>query len=361
MRHARLRHSAATATVAFLMATAACPGSAVEIAVNGSFETNGGSGSSTFSSWTVVRENGDGNVIGNFYANFGLRSPQFRLDVPAAPAGNYSAITDQSGPGRTALYQDIVVPATGPVWLNLRLLVINQANDFVTAPTLNLSEPGNQQVRVDIVNPAAPLWDTGGGVLTNVYQSQAGTAAGNGYVPLSINLQPFAGSTVRVRVAEVDTRHGLVVGVDQVSATYVPPATCAPIRPREGGASCNLDLDGDGLLTATDALVATRYLLGFRGAALSQGISFSNCALNTTAATLTSAVAPLVAASPPALDIDGDGTARGSTDGLLLLRALLGITGPAAVNEAVAQPNATRQAWGDARGYLNSACLAGVL
>ena len=334
--------------------------SAVEVIVNGGFETNAGVNTASFTNWIVVRENAAG-VTGNFLVQSGTQSPTTRFAVPAAPGGAFTAMSDQTGPGRTAIYQDITVPTSGAVWLALRLHVQNQSDEFAAPATLDFNVVPNQQVRVDVMNPAAAMFDVGAGVLTNVYATQTSSAPGAAYFPLSINLQPFAGQTVRIRISEVDNLHGLVVGVDQVSVTSVPVGTCAPARPRAGGATCNLDLDGDGLLTVTDALIATRYLLGFRNAALAQGITFGACETNTTAAGLNSAASLLMAGTPPALDIDGDGLALGSTDGLLLVRSLIGLTGTTATNGAVASLPAYRRAWSAAREYLNQTCLAGVL
>ncbi|MEO7254167.1 MAG: hypothetical protein ABIZ64_08005 [Casimicrobium sp.] len=333
---------------------------AVEVIVNGGFESNTGAGSASFSNWTIIRENSAG-VTGNFLVQTGTQSPTTRFAVPLPPGGAFTAMTDQTGPGRTAIYQDITVPSTGAVWLGLRLHVQTQSDEFAAPATLDFNVVPNQQVRVDVMNPAAAAFDVGAGVLTNVYATQTSTIPDANYFPLSINLKPFAGQTVRIRISEVDNLHGLVVGVDQVSVTSVPVGTCAPTRPRAGGAACNLDLDGDGLLTATDALIATRYLLGFRNAALGQGIAFDACATNTSAAGLTSAASLLLAGSPPVIDIDGDGLALGSTDGLLLVRSLVGLTGTSATNGAVASLPASRRAWTAARDYLNQTCLAGVL
>jgi len=335
--------------------------SAAELAVNGGFETNGGAGSSVFGNWTVLRESSSPLAVGNFFAQTGVRSPGARLDVASPTAGSFAAMVDQAGPGRTQIYQDIAVPLTGPVWLSLRLYVQNQANEFAAPASLDFNVVPNQQVRVDVMSPAAAAWDVGSGVLTNAFATADSTQRGGNYFPVSINLAPFAGQSVRIRVAEVDNVAGLVVGVDQVSVTHVPLNTCAPMRPREGGAACNLDLDGDGLLTTNDALIATRYLLGFRNAALSQGITFGACATNTGAAGLNAAASLLAAGSPQAIDIDGDGLALGSTDGLLLVHSLLGVTGTAATVGAVASLPATRRAWSAARDYLNQTCLAGVL
>lgn len=349
-------------SIAAIVMSCAFGAYSVELVVNGGFESNGGVGGATFSNWTVVRENADSGVTGNFFVQSGVRSPLARLDVPVPPAGTFTAMTDQTGPGRTALYQDIALPATGQMWLAMRLFVINQSDDFAAPATLDFTVAPNQQVRVDVMDPAAPLWDVDSGVLSNVLVTPQNYAQVGNFIPLSINLAAFAGRTVRVRIAEVDNRHGLVVGVDRVSATHVPVGTCAPVRPRDGGGACNLDLDGDGLLTANDALIATRYLLGFRDAALAQGMAFNSCATNTSAAGLNAAGAALAAGAPPPLDIDGDGVALGSTDGLLLVRSLLGVTGTAATTGAVASPGgASRVTWAAARNYLNSMCLAGVL
>ena len=334
-----------------------------ELVSNGGFETNGGAGSATFSNWTVVRENATAGVDGNFYVQTGTRSPTAKLTVSATPGGTFSAMVDQTGPGRTAIYQDISVPSTGQMWLSMRLFVLNQSDDFAGGATLDVATVPNQHVRVDVMNPAASLFDTGAGVLSNAYITRPGDAQQDGYVPVSVNLQSFAGQTVRIRVSEVDNLHGMVVGVDQVSATHVPVATCAPVRPRDGGASCNLDIDGDGLLTVTDALIATRYLLGLRGAALAQGISFDACATNTSVAGLNNAATALATgATPSPLDIDGDGAARATTDGALLIRAMFGLTGTAATAGVTAPaPGASRPTWSDARVYLNNTCLAGLL
>jgi hypothetical protein len=360
MNATRFFYSALRAMLACMVVAHAAVATGVELVANGSFEANAGTGSASFTSWTVVRENATINVAGNFYVQTGVLSPITRFEVVAAPDGAFAAMSDQNGPGRTAIYQDLAVAASGPVWLNLRVQVLNQVDDFVVAPTLDVSPSPNQQVRVDVLATSAALWDVGAGVLTNVFTSTPGTVLPGGYAPLSINLQPFAGQTVRIRIAEVDNLHGLVVGVDQVSVTSVPANTCAPVRPRLGGASCNLDIDGDGLLTATDALLAVRYLAGFRGNALSTGIAFDACATRTVQATIEPVLAALVTGATPALDIDGDSKTLASTDGLLLTRSLIGVRGTAATNSALAT-SASRSGWATVRSYLNSACLAGVL
>ena len=54
-------------------------------------------------------------------------------------------------------------------------------------------------------------------------------------------------------------------------------------------------------------------------------------------------------------DVDGSGLTDALTDGLIILRALLGMTGSAVTNNAVAL-TATRTSWDDIRAYMNTNC-----
>lgn len=106
---------------------------------------------------------------------------------------------------------------------------------------------------------------------------------------------------------------------------FVPPA-------------CSLNVDGNGFVDpATDGVLIIRYLLGFRGSALTAGALGGSPAR--TGTTLEAWIAGLD------LDADGDGgTARAATDGLLLLRAMLGLTGSALTQGVTNAPSATRNA-----------------
>jgi hypothetical protein len=66
----------------------------------------------------------------------------------------------------------------------------------------------------------------------------------------------------------------------------------------------------------------------------------------------------LVVARPQCtLDVDGDGSVNVLTDGLLLLRAMLGLTGTAVTDHALGEM-ASRNSWTAIRQYLNGACGA---
>jgi hypothetical protein len=55
------------------------------------------------------------------------------------------------------------------------------------------------------------------------------------------------------------------------------------------------------------------------------------------------------------VDVDGNGVTDALTDGLVLIRAMFGLTGTAAVNGAIGA-NATRTTWATIRAYLNGNC-----
>jgi uncharacterized repeat protein (TIGR01451 family) len=62
-----------------------------------------------------------------------------------------------------------------------------------------------------------------------------------------------------------------------------------------------------------------------------------------------------VAAPPCTLDVDGNASIGALTDGLLLMRAMFGLTGDAVITGALAG-DATRANWADIRSFLNGRC-----
>ena len=99
--------------------------------------------------------------------------------------------------------------------------------------------------------------------------------------------------------------------------------------------TCALNVDANQAVEATtDATLIARYLLGLRGDALTTGALGQNP--TRTGQALENHLASLN------LDADGDGQSLAMTDGLLILRAMLGLTGDALTAGAVntAHPNA---------------------
>ena len=120
-----------------------------------------------------------------------------------------------------------------------------------------------------------------------------------------------------------------------------PDAFC--VARLEGGPytppACTLNIDGNMAVdAATDGLLIVRYLLGLRGAALTGSAVGSNPTRNT--AQIEGHLAGLLLAGT--LDADNDGQMLATTDGLLILRALLGLSDTALTAGAAnsAHPNA---------------------
>ena len=129
---------------------------------------------------------------------------------------------------------------------------------------------------------------------------------------------------------------------------------CGPYIP---GTTCNVDVDGDGIFDAKDALMMMRRLTGLSGAAITNGVPLRTCATRTTGANVATFVDAQNGATslPKPLDIDGDDVVLATTDGLMLLRVALGLTGDAVVANATA-PGAPRKTWAQVRPYLVQQC-----
>jgi CSLREA domain-containing protein/uncharacterized repeat protein (TIGR01451 family) len=128
-----------------------------------------------------------------------------------------------------------------------------------------------------------------------------------------------------------------VSAATSVSATFAP----STVLPR-------IDIDGNNAYDApTDGLLMIRYLFGFTGASL------TNSAIGTgPARTSPTEIAQYMDNIRPILDVDGNGQTDALTDGLMLLRHLLGIQGTALTTGAIGF-GATRPA-ADIGAYIQS-------
>jgi hypothetical protein len=109
---------------------------------------------------------------------------------------------------------------------------------------------------------------------------------------------------------------------------------------------CVLDVDGNLAISATtDGLMLLRAMLGLTGTAVTTGAT-------ATGAPRTSweQIAPYVHLT--ALNLNGSGNTDAATDGVLLLRAMFGLTGTAVTN-GIATNGRT---WATIRNYLNTQC-----
>jgi hypothetical protein len=208
-----------SAAVAAMKARAKAKGGKPQPLANGSFEMNGGEGTNLLDGWTVVDIGANGSPpVGSWVVQTGESSPVQGFQVSPPTDGTYAGMTEQTGPGTQLLYQDIVVPHGKPV-LTFDLQLVNSAEDGYFSPNTLLIDPQftpNQQFRMDIMDPRAPIEDVGAGVLRKVYQTQPGDPAITPYQTIQASLAEFAGRTVRLRFAVVVNRNNLDAGIDRV-------------------------------------------------------------------------------------------------------------------------------------------------
>jgi hypothetical protein len=122
--------------------------------------------------------------------------------------------------------------------------------------------------------------------------------------------------------------------------------------------TCSLDIDGDGAaLALTDGLLIVRHLLGLGNAALVAG-AYNPAGSYGNLTDISSRLATL--SSNNWLDIDGNGTTQAATDGVLLLRTLFGLTGTAVTDNALGAEPRARADWTAIRSYLNNTCGLGL-
>ena len=190
-----------------------------DLVENGGFETG------DFFGWTVLNEPGGG---GNWYVYSGTTMPESGNSFLSPPVGIFAAVSDQTGNGSHVLYQDLTIPGGGEILCTAIIYYQNSAEDFFTGPDLSYLTSPNQQARVDIISTDADPFTASAGVLLNIFQTQPGDPLTLGYTAIDFDLTPFAGSTVRFRVVEVDNQFFLNFAIDEVSCiSDIAPSTAS--------------------------------------------------------------------------------------------------------------------------------------
>lgn len=116
---------------------------------------------------------------------------------------------------------------------------------------------------------------------------------------------------------------------------------------------CSLDLDANGSVdAATDGVLLLRALLGFSGNALTAGALGASPGRSDPAL-----IANLVAtmAGNRSIDVDRSNSVTAFSDGVMLLRMMLGATAGGVTSNAIAV-NAQRSNWAQMRMHINAAC-----
>jgi hypothetical protein len=199
----------------------------------GSLVTLPGSGSfPTFSS--LISQPVPPPVRGQYAAM--LDEPDLGNDLASSLTfGAFPGTNPADYSGTHVLYQDFQVPdAAIQVTLTMALFIRSNApfTDTSVTPTLDFSPnpPANQQVRVDIMDPLANLYDVGAGVLRSIFITrQTDPRDTGGYINLpAVDLSALHGRTVRLRIASANNQGKLIVGVDNVQVQAAYTATTAP-------------------------------------------------------------------------------------------------------------------------------------
>jgi hypothetical protein len=202
----------------FVLALAlALPGAAAAGVVNGGFEDG-------LRGWHVQRA----TESGDWFAYQGTAAPIGKhRDAPpvqAPPQGERAAIADEANPDTLVLYQDVELPAgTGQ---QLSLLAYYDSYKPIAVPTpdtLSVDEAvlggrANQQFRIDVVRPDAPIESVDpADVLLTVFRTKAGAPARMKPTRFTADLSALAGQTVRLRVVVAAGEEVLNGGVDAVA------------------------------------------------------------------------------------------------------------------------------------------------
>jgi hypothetical protein len=233
--------------------------------VNGDFETG------TLAGWTKAGIPASGES-GGWFAYSGLNAPvsvegenaegekEPRI-IPPPPQGNFAAITDERSSGTRILYQDVALESGMTHILSLTTYFNSAAP--ITVPmsgTLSPEEFGNQQYRIDVMKPSAPIDSVNpADILSTVFRTYNGDVDFSPPRFLTADLTPFAGQVVRLRVAEVDSLGYLNAGVDAISiqSVPIPPSSFSfgrfKLNEKRGTATLKVDVPWAGEVMAVDS------------------------------------------------------------------------------------------------------------
>lgn len=141
--------------------------------------------------------------------------PNAAFDVPDPPQGRFAAVTDMSGRGTRILYRDLGLD--GRFTFHLTVFYEGTA-PFSSPDTLAHDSPEpNQQFRIDLIDPSAPIDSVAeGDVLVNVFRTSPDDPVSLEPTAVSVDLSAWAGRTVRLRLAETDNQGPLRAGVDEI-------------------------------------------------------------------------------------------------------------------------------------------------
>jgi D-alanyl-D-alanine carboxypeptidase len=144
-----------------------------------------------------------------------VSDPGAALAMPDPPEGTHAVVTDMNGPGTRILFRDLRLDGRFKLHLNV---FYRGGAGFSSPATLAHDGPeANQQFRVDLISPTAPIDSLASAdVLLNVFHTSDGDPTSRKPADVVVDVSALAGQTVRLRLAEADNQGPLRVGVDHV-------------------------------------------------------------------------------------------------------------------------------------------------
>lgn len=210
--------------VAALLTLLAPSGAAAATVVNGDFE------SGTLNGWHVRRAIQAGNWFAYKGTDAPIGSKRGADPVQPPPQGTYAATSDQANPDTLVLYQDIALESGENH--RLSLLAYYDSYEPIAIPTPDtlsvdeevLAGQSNQQYRIDVMKPGAPIESVDpADILRTLFRTKPGDPKKLPPTKLTADLRPFAGQTVRLRIANAVHEEVFNAGVDAVSISSTAP------------------------------------------------------------------------------------------------------------------------------------------
>jgi hypothetical protein len=188
--------------------------------------TNGGFETGDFTGWSKAMTCiSNPSLPGDWSVYSGTTGPISGRSISAPPEGTFAAVADQLGPSTVVLYQDIALEAASTHSLSFQVYYRNGAAAFATPNSLDCNDAvgPNQQYRIDVLKAATPLDSVAAGdVLATIFQTQTGDPRTLEPTPITFDLTPLAGQTVRLRFAMVANQFFFQGGVDDVQIESTP-------------------------------------------------------------------------------------------------------------------------------------------
>jgi hypothetical protein len=244
LRSGSRRDSIAAALAAWLVVALLPPSGADAASV-----VNGGYESGDFSGWQSLSVGTPAN--NHWYVYSGTSAPLNGAPIPAPPEGSFAAITGTSNVGTHILYQDVSLEAGMTHQLSFFVYYNSQA-PIASPESLDEGVFPNQQYRIDVMRPSADLESVSPtDVLMPLLRTLTGSPQTLIPTPLTADLTPLAGQTIRLRFALVTNQHNFNAGTDAVAINTLNNRFSFGKLKRnlsKGTATLSVDVPGPGAL-----------------------------------------------------------------------------------------------------------------